>query len=590
MFLLNNILIYILTPNQFFKMNDKTTIIVKPTQSGKTFQMLLGILSFFKAAPDGVRRIQLIFVDNNLLLANQTASRVSGCEWFEDEENEYLMFSSKSKTSDAAKIYWEMTNPCRERQVSNIIMCANNSRFKDTEELICRAAATNPNIFFDLWIDESDKTFSAAKHTTLMHKLCKMNNVKTVTLLTATPGSNLRQFGEINIVPMESTIVHDSYSSWADATIHKVEASSSDTVEYAKAVIEAYPESFMSSVCCFIPADIFIDSHEAMASMLVEKGFAVLVINGTCCDILFKFGSKKRQQLVRQGVAATLCGFNPEKYKNGLNDIQASEWIADVYEALMLSSFPFAITGNICIGRGTTLSSAKMCINRAILPPKEPKSRTTKELSLARMYQLAGRINGNTKEFAAWKPPVVFCTELFDECIKTMETRAKRLAEVAYDTKNTVVNPLAYETIAEAPMTSGEAKQKVKDDELELKGSVPVVISVSVEDIELVLKATGVSRRDHLLGIIARVDFDLWLDICAFTCIKISQAGRGGSEDSRKKYIDAPVNKALNGIKWKVDVDQENNDKNVWLAFLDAEEKRVIVSVWYGSRLRQIKT
>ena len=139
-------------------------------------------------------------------------------------------------------------------------------------------------------------------------------------------------------------------------------------------------------------------------------------------------------------------------------------------------------------------------------------------------------------------------------------------------------------------MTSGEAKQKVKDDELELKGSVPVVISVSVEDIELVLKATGVSRRDHLLGIIARVDFDLWLEICAFDYIKISQAGRGGSEDSRKKYIDAPVNKALNGIKWKVDVDQENNDKNVWLAFLDAEEKRVIVSVWYGSRLRQIKT
>jgi hypothetical protein len=82
-------------------------------------------------------------VDNNLILANQTASRVSGFEWFEDEENEYLMFSSKSKPSDsAAKIYWEMTNPSRERPVSNIIMCANNARFKDTEALICRTAST----------------------------------------------------------------------------------------------------------------------------------------------------------------------------------------------------------------------------------------------------------------------------------------------------------------------------------------------------------------------------------------------------------------------------------------------------------------
>jgi len=569
-------------------MNDKATIIVKPTQSGKTFQMLLGILSFFKAAPDGVRRIQLIFVDNNLILANQTASRVSGCEWFEDEENEYLMFSSKSKTADAAKIYWEMTNPSRERQVSNIIMCANNARFKDTEELICRTATTNPNIFFDLWIDESDKTFSAPKHSSLMHKLCQMNNVKSVTLLTATPGSNLRQFGEINIVPMESTIVHDSYSAWSNANVNKIEATSSDTVDYAQAIIDTHPETFVSGVRCFIPSDVFIETHEEMAAMLVQKGFAVLLINGVSCDVLFKFGRKKRQQMVRQGVVATLCGFNPEKYKNGLNDIQASEWIADIYEALMLSSFPFAITGNLCIGRGTTLSSPKMCINRAILPPKEPRNRSSKELSLARMYQLAGRINGNTKEFASWEPPIVFCTPMFDECIKTMETRAKRLAEVAHHSGNKVVNQEAYETIADAPMTAGEVKQKLKDEELELKGSVPVVIGVDANDIELVLKATGESRRDTLLGIIARINLDLWFEICPFNCIKISQAGRDGSEDARKKYIDAPVNKAANGIKWKVDVDQANNDKNVWLAFLDAEEKRVIVSVWYGSRLKQL--
>jgi hypothetical protein len=291
---------------------------------------------------------------------------------------------------------------------------------------------------------------------------------------------------------------------------------------------------------------------------------------------------------VRQCVTATICGFNPEKYKNGLNDIQASEWIADIYEALMLSSFPFAITGNLCIGRGTTLSSPKMCISRAILPPKEPKNRSSKELSLARMYQLAGRINGNTKEFASWEPPIVFCTPMFDECIKTMETRAKRLAEVAHHSGNTVVNQEAYETIADAPMTAGEVKQKLKDEELELKGSIPVVIGVEDNDINLVLKATGESRRDTLLGIIARIDLDLWFEICTFTCIKISQAGRDGSEDARKKYIDAPVNKAANGIKWKVDVDQANNDKNVWLAFLDAEEKRVIVSVWYGSRLKQL--
>jgi predicted adenine nucleotide alpha hydrolase (AANH) superfamily ATPase len=572
-------------------MNDKVTIIVKPTQSGKTFQMLLGILSIFRAAPDDVRRIQLIFVDNNLILANQTASRVSECEWFEDEENEYLMFSSKSKTSDAAKIYWEMTNPSREKQVSNIIMCANNTRFKDTEELISRTAVINPNIFFDLWIDESDKTFSTPKHTSLLHKLCQMNNVKTVTLLTATPGSNFRQFGEINIVPMESTIVKDTYSAWTDININKIDATSSDTVKYAETVINNHPEKFVSGVRCFIPSDVFIDTHEEMAEMLVNKGFSVLLINGVSCDVLFKIGNKKKQQLVRQGVAITLCGFNPEKYKNGLNNIQASEWIADIYEALMLSKFPFAITGNICIGRGTTLSSSKMCINRAIFPPKEPKNRSSKELSLARMYQLAGRINGNTKEFASWETPIVFCTPMFDDCIKTMETRAKRLAEVAHDSGNTIVDQKAYETIADSPMTANEIKQKNLDEELELKGTVPVVINIGYDNMQKILnaKAPGKSRSETLLGILSGINFNLWIDILTYDCIKVSEPGKRECEEARKKYIDGSVNKATNGIKWKMDISKNDNDKDVWLALLDVDRERIIISVWHGSRVRQLK-
>jgi hypothetical protein len=569
-------------------MNDKATIIVKPTQSGKTFQMLLGIVSFFKAAVAvEVRRIQLIFVDNNLILANQTAARVKGCEWFEDGENEYLMFSSKSKTSDAAKIECEITDPFREQKVSNIIMCANNARFKDTETIISRLAINFPTILFDLWIDESDKTFAAPKHTAMMNRLCSMSNVASVTLLTATPGANLRQFGEINVVPMENSTNIETYSSWEKAQIIPVEAETANTVEYAASIIDSHPEAFPAGVRCFIPADIYIDTHEEMSSMLVERGFAVLVINGTGCDIRFKYG-KKRPQFVRQGVAATLHGYFGQKYANGLSDIQASEWIADIYEALGLSSFPFAITGNLCIGRGTTLSSQKMFVNRAILPPKGPKNRSSKELSLARMYQLAGRVTGNTMEFAHWEPPMVFCTPMFDECIKTMETRAKRLSEVAYDSGNTAVNTEIYENIAEAPMTVSETKQKIKDEELELKGTVPTVLNLTPKEITDLLDKREKEKEEFLIGVIAHYYLDLWMELMLHTCIKISQPGKDGSEEARKKYIDAPISKATNGIKWKVDISQEENEKDVWLAFVDAEENRVIISVWNGTKRRQI--
>lgn len=548
--------------------------------------MLLGIVSFFKAATAPVRRIQLIFVDNNLILANQTAARVNSCEWFEDGENEYLMFSSKSKTSNAAAIEYEITDPFREKKVSNIIMCANSARFKDTETIIRRLSINSPTIFFDLWIDESDKTFSTSKHTELMTRLCSMTNVASVTLLTATPGANLRQFEEINVVPMENSINAETYSSWEKAQIIPIEAETDNTVEYAASIIDSHPEVFQVGVRCFIPADIYIDTHEEMSTMLVDRGFAVLVINGNGCDIRFRCG-KKRPQFVRQGVAATLHGYYGEKYANGLSDIQASEWIADIYEALGLASFPFAITGNLCIGRGTTLSSPKMFVNRGILPPKGPKSRSSKELSLARMYQLAGRITGNTMEFAGWEPPMVFCTPMFDECIRTMETRAKRLSEVAYDSGNTAVNPKIYENIVVAPMTASEVKQKIKDEELELKGTVPIILTFTPKEIEDLLEKRGKEKEEFLVGCIARYNFELWLELPP-ACVKISQPGKEHSEEARKKYIDAPISKAANGIKWKVDISQEENEKDVWLAYVDAVENRVIVSVWNGTKRRQI--
>jgi hypothetical protein len=168
-----------------------------------------------------------------------------------------------------------------------------------------------------------------------------------------------------------------------------------------------------------------------------------------------------------------------------------------------------------------------------------------------------------------------------------METRAKRLAEVAFDTGDAMVTTEIYENIAEAPMTVSEVKQKIKEEELELKGSVPVVLNLSEEEISSLIEKQGAERKDCLTGIMARLNMDLWLEILTYECLKVSEAGKD-SEDARKKYIDAPVSKAANGIKWKVDISQEKNEKDVWLAFIDAKDKRVIISVWNGTKLRLI--
>jgi hypothetical protein len=576
-------------------MNTKAQIVVKPTQSGKTFTMLTKIVDLFKENEESeTRRIQLIFVDNNLLLANQTANRVRDCEWFENDQNEYLMFSSNSRTSKAGDVNLQIQNPDRVREIHNIIMCANNYRFNDAKMII----KCNRDIEFDIWIDESDKTFSSSSHTKLMSEFCAMNNVKTITLLTATPSTNLKQFKEgIPIYAMENTIIQDVYSGWKDATICHHDIDLCDSVSYARSVLDRFPECFKGDVRCFIPADFYVETHEAMTHMLIERGFTVLIINGTTCDLVFKLG----RQIVRRHVLEYLQGFNLHKYANGLDDIPASEWIGDIYVDFV--SGPFAITGNMCINRGTTLSSSKMLVNRAIMPPKQPKSKTEKEVSMTRMYQLAGRVCGNTMEFETWQPPLIFCTTVFDSCIKVMENRAKRLAEVAFETGQSTVTADDYETIESAPLTTAEKKQMIKDNDMELRGTVPEVLHVTEEEIKKLIHHNTSQRVSNLLGLISKYNPRLHNSInLTHECQSISHVGGSNygklsdsefidktmDSDGWKKHIESPINKNKNNIKWKAAIPKNKDNDDLWVAYIDSIYNRIIISVWNGDSIFQL--
>ena len=577
-------------------MNSKATIVVKPTQSGKTFTMLTKIVDLFRENEEtSIRRIQLIFVDNNLLLANQTASRVRDCEWFKNDQNEYLKFSSNSRTSTAGDVIRHILSPFRDRQVHNIIMCANNYRFRDTIEII----GCTSGIEYDIWIDESDKTFSSANHTVLMKTFCDMQNVKSVTLLTATPSKNLKQFKEgIPIYAMENTTIQNVYSGWKDSTICHHDIDIPDAVSYARSVLERFSECFKGDVRCFIPADFYVETHESMASMLCEKGFTVLIINGTSCDIISRLGKK----ISRRPVLEILAGLKPHKYSIsiGLDNISASEWIGDIYDSEFIHG-PFAITGNLCINRGTTLSSPKMFINRAIMPPKQPKTKATKEITMTQLYQLAGRICGNTQEYAQWESPLVFCTSLFDSCIQTMETRAKRLAEVAFNNNTTIVTASDYETSATAPLTASEKRQQIKDNDLALRGTVPEVLQLTEEETQRLVKLTGGTRESYLIGIITRLNPKLFKQLEFHNCQSISHVGATIYEDTSltleeqltkiqetdgyRKHIEGPINRNKNNLPWKAAIPKEKDNDDLWVAYIDSIYNRVIISVWNGETI-----
>jgi hypothetical protein len=563
-------------------MNAKAQIVVKPTQSGKTFTMLTKIVDLFKENEESeTRRIQLIFVDNSLLQASQLASRVRDCEWFENDQNEYLMFSSNSRTSNLSAIMGEIAFPRNGRQVHNIIMCANNYRFKDAIEIINRANTIN----FDIWIDESDKTFASTNHTIIMNTLCGMNNVKNITLLTATPCANLRQFySGIRIYAMENTTIEGVYTSWNESIICHHDHDCIDAVNYARSVLNRFSKCFEGDVKCFIPADFYVETHEAMAYMLIERRFTVLIINGSTCVLTYKLG----KQIVRCDALKLLRELNADKYANGLDDISPAEWIGDIYADFV--SGPFAITGNLCINRGTTLSSAKMCINRAIMPPKQPKSGNQKEFNMASMYQLAGRICGNTMEFKDWQPPMVFCTSIFDSCIKVMEDRAKRLAEVCYENGQTIVTAEDYETIAGAPKTNAEKDREARQAEMELRGTVPTILHIDDELHNQLIKRHGDStrfelselqRRQIILNELSKQNTEKRKEImtCKFAGMIVPR-----QEETINRLIDIPIQRNTNNIKWKAWLSAEHCKDNVWAAFVHPTDPIVVICAYFGRR------
>jgi superfamily II DNA or RNA helicase len=114
---------------------DTLELIVKPTQSGKTFIMLQEISKMLENNDDN---IHIIFCDNQLLQTEQTSDRINkydDLETYISEEGDIsLILSSKSKITK----YSELTHHiCG--NLKTIITCSNKKRVEDIDKLIMKS-------------------------------------------------------------------------------------------------------------------------------------------------------------------------------------------------------------------------------------------------------------------------------------------------------------------------------------------------------------------------------------------------------------------------------------------------------------------
>jgi hypothetical protein len=288
---------------------------------------------------------------------------------------------------------------------------------------------TKDKFDFTVWLDEADK-FMNFIDKTLKPLVDRYPSSVYVKLITATPAPLFQRYKYMNVLPIENT-TSELYHGWHDYKRSKSEECSDEQCQYAEAPHSHYTnnirciekegdylefcEHILAHVAYdkitpgtkwFIPGLSAKKSHEAIKTLCIKKGMAVLCVNG-------------------DGIVLTF----PEtlEVKRYPKDDVFNTKLIEIYLENKLARFALVITGYICIGRGITIMSDEFMIDYAIISHYSSKNEAS---------QIAGRMKGNIKGFKNYnekKIPVIFTTEDFDKIASEWENKSRALAKLAYE-------------------------------------------------------------------------------------------------------------------------------------------------------------
>lgn len=391
--------------------NGNIRLLVRLPQSGKT-QIMLDSISEFMSLH--TKPLIIVVCDNSLLLTTQTVSRgktqqhinvgkitsnANGyCEWND--------IDSVDKPDDKKIRKKNIEQRVVSGEVNTIVLCSNKRRWGDIGELINRYK----DIFnIHLWIDEADKTVGGidGSDSGSMRRIGQLNEWKTqvplINLITATPFSPKRKWNSFNWIGQNfggtvelikiDEIVGEGYHHLRESQFVKQD----DTVDNPAFYAQEYLTNNSPK-----PGDIFLipgstkqDSHYEVMDMCLKSDFFdyVILLNGRTKSI--------------ESDAVILDKSNPE-FKRSLKIKEVAEWLAEWYTEYNVKYKRVAITGNLCISRGITISSKTCQITHMIFSGGR---------NLRENDQLMSRVCGYCYS-AENKPTVVCSQEVWDEVSK----------------------------------------------------------------------------------------------------------------------------------------------------------------------------
>ena len=393
-------------------------LLVFPVQAGKTNLLINDICTKYKHyVHTSIQPIFIVFTDNLTELAIQTSLRIE--RKIKNPSNDYIIrLSHQTKIKKDVSDY--LLNQIREHSKCVIVCCSNKKRVEQINTFITRLQPDLPHKYvLYLYIDECDKNINLMRskidHWLSLHPYGPSG----VTMITATPKEIVKKYGEVEVVPAAESFEPSTYHRFMENDFQDIAFIEEDDLDQVDSfftkIIEHYKSMIQPDTRWFCPAKIRNTSHKAITSILTKAGFNVLTINQDNWT-LYTMDSKNKSISEHIDVDDTL---------------DMSQKIVDIYEKYDLIRNPFAIVGNLCIGRGLTFQSEKFLFTHSILA-KISRSED-------RIYQIAGRLCGNIKQFMNAAPPKVFCHPYVRETCEKLETYATTIPKNAFFSQNPIL-------------------------------------------------------------------------------------------------------------------------------------------------------
>lgn len=535
---------------------SKLKCLLLPAQSGKTRKVEEQITLFnytnelFGLTPD----VNIWISANNKLLVHQTASRFRNDLGESDEDGEsnaviqgtIFSWTSGTKQSNISpkELAFEVLDT-----VDMVILCAHPARIRYCADMLGHLAnhrACTKRI--NIWIDEADHTINLWSKYSHILSYSKINQV---TLVSATFDSVCSRFGRLHILPY--AITHPPcYRRLKDAVQIIEDVAKSKPATYIHSVLTKHASKLIrAGVRAFLPGDHTKQSHEDIASMLLELGFAVIVLNGSVKELRIPM-----EEVIDLRPYLTVS--DPDTIPHEFNIT-----LARMYKENNLAAYPFAITGFMCVERGITFQCPPatndhdgFLFDYGIIPPISDK---------AEAYQTMARLFGNIGYFPTYKPCEIYTNSATFKRVHAQEEIAVNLARMVSEQGLVDVGCEHFEEAGDP----NEYKRK----------EVPIVVPMDADVIEVINGLSHSEKQTECLNWLAKTHPDMASRIQSYIVKKIICPRE---IYSKKRHIDTNIRAAERNQKIVFNLKPDDHFVNNWQCILDQDGERAIYSIYHG--------